>query len=59
MGHLEGRSGKLSVTTVFAASPTDNRAWAEWVLRGQPGAEVKIRIRSDRAGTLEESVVLR
>jgi len=59
LGHLEGRSGKLSVTTVFAASPTDNRAWAEWVLRGQPGAEVKIRIRSDRAGSLEESVVLR
>ena len=59
MGHLEGRSGKLSVTTVFAASPTDNRAWAEWVLRGQPGAEVKIRIRSDRAGSLEDSVILR
>ncbi|MXY92842.1 MAG: carboxypeptidase [Caldilineaceae bacterium SB0670_bin_27] len=59
MGHLEGRSGKLSVSTVFAASPTDNRAWAEWVVRGQPGAEVKIRIRSDRAGSLEDSVVLR
>ena len=58
MGHLEGRSGRLSVSTVFAASPTDNRAWAEWVLRGQPGAEVKIRIRSDRAGSLEDSVVL-
>ncbi len=59
MGHLEGRSGKLSVSTIFAASPTDNRAWAEWILRGQPGAEVKVRIRSDRIGSLQDSVVLR
>ncbi len=58
MGHLEGRSGKLSVSTIFAASPTDNRAWAEWVLRGHPGAEVKVRIRRDRAGSLQDSVVL-
>ena len=58
MGHLEGRSSKLSVSTIYAASPTDNRAWTEWVLRGPPGAEVQIRVLSDRAGSLHERVVL-
>lgn len=56
MGHLEGRSGKLSVSTIFTASPTDNRAWAEWILRGRSDAEVKVRSRSARAGSLEDSV---
>ena len=58
LGHLEGRSGKLSVSTIYAASPTDNRAWTEWVLRGPPDAEIQVRIHSDRAGTLRERVVL-
>jgi len=58
LGHLEGRSGKHSVSTLYAASPTDNRAWTEWVLRGPPGTEVQVQVRSDRAGTLHESVVL-
>ncbi len=58
LGHLEGRSGKFSVSTMYAASPTDNRAWTEWVLRGPPGAEIQVQVRSDRAGTLYESVVL-
>ena len=58
LGHLAGRSGKLSVSTMYAASPTDNRAWTEWVLRGPPGAVVGVEIRSDRAGTLRERVVL-
>ena len=58
LGHLEGRSGKLSVSTIYAASPTDNRAWTEWVLRGPPGARVQVHVRSDRAGTLHERVVL-
>ena len=58
LGHLEGRSGKLSVSTIYAASPTDNRAWTEWVLRGPSGADVQVQVLSDRAGTLRESVVL-
>ena len=58
IGHLEGRSSKLSVTPIYAASPTDNRAWAEWILRGPAGAEVKLDIFSDRAGSLHESVLL-
>ena len=58
LGPLEGRSGKLSVSSIYASSPTDNRAWIEWVLHGTPGAEVSVRILSDRAGTLRERVVL-
>ena len=58
LGHLEGRSGKLAVSSIYAASPTDNRAWAEWVLRGPAGVEVGVQVLSDRAGTLRESVVL-
>ena len=58
LGHLEGRSGKLSVSTIYAASPTDNRTWTEWVLRGPVGAEVSVKVLSERAGTLRERVVL-
>ena len=58
IGHLEGRSSKLSVTPIYAASPTDNRAWVEWILRGPAGAEIDLNILSDRAGSLHESVLL-
>ncbi len=58
LGHLEGRSSRLSVSAVYAASPTDNRAWTEWILRGAPGAEIQLHVLSDRAGSLRETVVL-
>ena len=58
LGHLEGRSNKLEVAAHFSSSPTDNRARVEWVLRGKPGTEVLIRIKSERAGTLELPVKL-
>ena len=57
-GHLEGRSNRLAVSTMYAASPTDNRAWREWILRGTPGDKIQVHILSDRAGTLHETVVL-
>ncbi len=58
LGHLQGRSSRLSVSALYAASPTDNRAWTEWVLRGAPGQEVGIRVLSDRAGSIHETVTL-
>ena len=58
LGHLEGRSSRLSVSTLYAASPTDNRAWREWVLRATPGTEIQVHVHSDRAGSLHEMVVL-
>jgi murein tripeptide amidase MpaA len=58
LGHLEGRSNKLDVATIWVDDDTDNRARAEWTLRGQPGAMVTIHVYSDRAGSLHQQVEL-
>lgn len=58
LGHLQGRSSRLSVSALYAASPTDNRAWTEWVLRGASGQVVEVHVLSDRAGSLHETVTL-
>ena len=49
--HLEGRSNKRGLFT-RVGSPTDNRARAEWVLKGSAGSEVEIKVLSERAGVL-------
>jgi DNA transposition AAA+ family ATPase len=58
LGHLQGRSNKLEVTYLWEASPTDNRARAEWVLHAQPGSVVKLNILSDRAGSIHREINL-
>ena len=58
LGHLEGRSNKLDVAPVWAESPTDNRARAEWVLHGSPGAILTVHVRSERAGSLHQTITL-
>jgi hypothetical protein len=58
LGHLEGRSHRLGVTSGHASSPTDNRAWAEWLVHGPPGAEIEIEILSDRACKQRRTVLL-
>jgi murein tripeptide amidase MpaA len=58
LGHLEGRSNKLSVTSTFSMDPTDNRGRAEWVVAGPPGTVIKIKIHGERAGTLTREVRL-
>lgn len=58
MGYLEGRSNKLDVATVWVEFDTDNRARAEWTLRGQPGSPVTIHVRSERAGTIHQTIYL-
>ena len=58
LGHLQGRSSRLSVSALYAASPTNNRAWTEWVLRGESGEVVEIKVLSDRAGSLHETATL-
>jgi len=55
LGHLEGRSNKLS-SAYYSNSPTDNRAYAEWVLQALPGAVISVKVQSDRAGTLHNEV---
>jgi len=54
LGHLEGRSNKLDVSSFWDASPTDNRALAEWVLRAPAGTAVRVNVLSERAGSLRE-----
>jgi murein tripeptide amidase MpaA len=58
LGHLQGRSNKLSVLAHYGSSPTDNRAWTEWVVQGKPGDEIGVAILSDRAGNIRTQVVL-
>ncbi len=58
LGHLQGRSNKLEVASLWEASVTDNRARAEWVIQAQPGAELVIQVLSDRAGALQASITL-
>ncbi len=58
LGHLEGRSNKTDVSTVYTFSPTDNRARVEWVLHAPAKATVKINVLSERAGSLHREIVL-
>jgi len=58
LGHLEGRSNKLDAFFGGSSSPTDNRARAEWVVQGKPGDKVKVKVLSERAGSLEAEVEL-
>jgi hypothetical protein len=58
LGYLEGRSNKLDVDTTWAASPTDNRARAEWILRGPAGVAVRVNVLSERAGSFHKDVWL-
>ncbi len=57
VGQLEGRSNKLAVA-FNEPSPTDNRAKAEWVVRGPAGATVELRASSERAGVVRRTIVL-
>jgi murein tripeptide amidase MpaA len=58
VGHLEGRSNKLGVSATSGASPTDNLARGEWVLRAPTGTKVGIIVLSERAGKLQRQIVL-
>jgi hypothetical protein len=48
LDHLEGRSNKLDVAAIWAASPTDNRGRAEWVVHAEPGSRVKVHVLSEQ-----------
>ena len=58
LGHLEGRSNKLEVTSLWSNSDTDNRARAEWVVRGPAGANIALVVSSERAGLLRQVIRL-
>lgn len=58
IGQLEGRSNKLDVSELWAASPTDNRGKAEWVVRARGGVTLRVRATAERAGTVTREVAL-
>lgn len=58
LGHLEGRSSDLDVTSVGVASPTSNRQRLEWVVCAAPGTEMTIKVLSERAGSLTKTITL-
>lgn len=58
LGHLEGRSNKLEVTSLWSDSSMDNRARTEWVLHGPAGATIKVHVLSERAGALHRAIQL-
>jgi murein tripeptide amidase MpaA len=58
LGHLEGRSNKLDSASNFANTPTDNRGKVEWVVQAASGTQLIIHVRSERAGSIDTSVVL-
>ncbi len=58
VGHLEGRSNKDEMSSVFGASPTDNRGHVQWVVEAPPGSQVELRVRSERAGQIRHSFIL-
>jgi murein tripeptide amidase MpaA len=59
LGHLEGRSNKMSLSTIWASSPTDNRARVEWVIRAPEDTTIGVNILSERAGSIRQKVTLR
>ncbi len=58
LGHLEGRSNKLEVTSSWADSPTDNRARLEWVIQAVEGTKITVKVLSERAGSITREVTL-
>jgi murein tripeptide amidase MpaA len=59
MGHLEGRSNKEDIITIFAASPTDNRAHVQWLIESPAGSQIEITVSSERAGQINRKLLLK
>lgn len=58
LGHLEGRSTKFDVASVWPDGDTDHRGRAEWTLRASAGSQVSVRVISERAGVLHGVIQL-
>ena len=58
VGHLEGRSNKEDVTTVFGYSSTDDRGHVQWIVESPPGSTIDLLVNSERAGKIYRSIDL-
>lgn len=59
IGHLEGRSNKEDVSTVFGYSSTDDRGHIQWIVECPPGSSIELIVNSERAGQLHQTIELR
>jgi hypothetical protein len=58
LGHLEGRSNKMDLGANYSDSPTDNRARLEWVIQAVSGTKIRLKIMSERAGSISHEAIL-
>lgn len=58
VGHLEGRSNKLGVTSIWSLSQTDNRGKTEWLVQAPEGGTLTLRAIGERGGTLHREIEL-
>lgn len=58
IGHLEGRSNKDEISSVFGSSPTDNRGHIQWVVEAPAGSQIEIIVSSERAGQFRRFFIL-
>jgi len=58
LGHMQGRTNKLDGFFSWGVTSTDNRARVEWVVQARKGSKLKVKVLSERAGTLEHVLVL-
>ncbi len=58
IGQLEGRCYKAPAPYGWTADTTSERAKLEWIVKGKPGAIVKITARHDRAGLIRTELTL-
>jgi murein tripeptide amidase MpaA len=58
IGQLEGRTNKMYGGWFSSRNVTDNQNRLEWVVAGQPGAEIELVVKSERGGTLRKTFEL-
>ncbi|MGB4026539.1 MAG: hypothetical protein WBL52_07340, partial [Bacillota bacterium] len=60
IGHLDGRSGTTAAFSHWTPRATGDQRVKKvsWVVKAQPGTEVTIKVRGDRAGCVTETVKL-
>ncbi|MBE0695524.1 MAG: carboxypeptidase, partial [Anaerolineaceae bacterium] len=58
IGHLEGRSNKEGISSVFGLSSTDNRGIVQWVVECPKSSTINIAVLSERGGKVSRSLIL-
>lgn len=54
--HLEGRSNKLNNNMFFQFSPEDQKWTYEFIVKGDNGAKITLKAKTERAGTAHQTI---